>query len=265
MNWITRYKPLTPEVGAERTRRIFALRPRDCTDGISRWLEPVVIREIYRGFGWWEELCAKAVVKEPKLAGPASHVYSYEFRNSKENPVEPKLDYEGAVVYRYDPSTWQHIPIGTYRGGNIIPEIAPKLGEWHEYDSSGTLDCGNENGSFAFDSWRDPVPSGPTEIGTSKSTEILPGEVVSWGAIEGCEATAEPPTIEWEDGLVGYVGFSDAVREGRIAEHADEQYPALRGSRGSSSGEVKRQTTPAGNKKTARQETGSRNSRTKKS
>ena len=129
MNWRTTLD------GSKRKRVIFALWPRACSDGITRWLEKVLIEEEmggieeFPGFGWLE-ISAHPLLKKPDpWVASEPYVYSYEFKNSKETQSEqPAVDYENAIVYRYDPTTMQHIPIGTYRKGKIDPTVALKLG-----------------------------------------------------------------------------------------------------------------------------------------
>jgi len=53
------------KVGDERIRIIFALIPRDCTDGTTRWLEKVRVTEVlraYKGF-YWDEIKVQSLKK----------------------------------------------------------------------------------------------------------------------------------------------------------------------------------------------------------
>lgn len=62
MKWLTKKEP---QLGDTRVRIIFAIRPRSCEDGLTRWLEKVKVFEKYVGFNgeeiyytYWKEYAA---------------------------------------------------------------------------------------------------------------------------------------------------------------------------------------------------------------
>jgi hypothetical protein len=52
MKWQTNPARRLPEVGDKKTKRVFAWLPVDCTDGTTRWLEPVVATYEYQESHW---------------------------------------------------------------------------------------------------------------------------------------------------------------------------------------------------------------------
>jgi len=228
----------------------------------------------------------------PTEADAKPYVYTYNFQNSKENPVEPRPDYEGAVVYRYDEVSHQYFPIGSINNGCLVDTIPAKLGEWCDFNAiTGDCDCGNENGSYRFDSCRDRVPVGVIEIGRPKfdlspeelikfgtaitkfgwdateiqhgvdgkntirhGREIEPGETIAWGAIEACQTPTDVAESKEEPKYVQYSNFTQLIREGNITLDADDQRQAT-GGRGGAAGKIKRQTVVKGSKKKARRKT----------
>jgi len=53
MRWRTPVPKPTPRHGDRRERRIFALWPRRCQDGYTRWLTPVILEQWYFDGGVW--------------------------------------------------------------------------------------------------------------------------------------------------------------------------------------------------------------------
>jgi hypothetical protein len=82
MHWKTKH------AGDRRVRIVFALIPRECVDGQSRWLQRIAVEEEYvicRGRGWWFERkvcaayqlcsCREIGCEEFKTRGIAAHIF----------------------------------------------------------------------------------------------------------------------------------------------------------------------------------------------
>ena len=66
MRWITPEPTSGPSMGDTRERVIFAIRPRRCDDGFTRWLVPLRVTERYtwwpdwdNGHFYWKEVSAR--------------------------------------------------------------------------------------------------------------------------------------------------------------------------------------------------------------